>query len=508
MPNTQKKSFRNKKLFSTALLGVTLMSLLSGCIAKEQPKKVEKAQNVTLVYYKLFDDEDVMKPIIQQYRASHPNVEIIYKKFTDPVEYENLIINELAEGEGPDIFSMPNSWFLRNTRKVSPMPTTMMAPADFEQNFVTVAKDDLILRDPADSQDKIFGIPFSVDTLALYFNKSQYNDKIPSQGRPAATWEGLKEDVYKLTKKDNSFERFEVAGVAMGRSDNVARAIDILYMLMLQYNVDFYNANYSQAQFTKQKAVNTSGIGLNPSAEALKLYTSFALPTNKNYSWNAYLSDSKSAVKEMDTFARGKVSMVFGYSYLYDQIAAQIKDLKDKGVNTIDTKDIGISVVPQVNDPKTSTEKRVAFANYYAETVSRTSKNPDAAWDFLLFASSKENLQYYNEKTHRPTSRRDMIEDQMKDPIYGVFAEQIGFAESLQVYDAARYQLIFSQAIDSVLATVAPTEAMRTAEDQINTLLPKDGLVPPAPKEESAEAKLQDAKKEAATSKTTKTTQQ
>jgi ABC-type glycerol-3-phosphate transport system substrate-binding protein len=294
----------------------------------------------------------------------------------------------------------------------------------------------------------------------------------------------------------------------MGRSDNVARAIDILYMLMLQYNVDFYNANYSQAQFTKQKAVNTSGIGLNPSAEALKLYTSFALPTNKNYSWNAYLSDSKSAVKEMDTFARGKVSMVFGYSYLYDQIAAQVKDLKDKGVNTIDTKDIGVSVVPQVNDPKTSTEKRVAFANYYAETVSRTSKNPDAAWDFLLFASSKENLQYYNEKTHRPTSRRDMIEDQMKDPIYGVFAEQIGFAESLQVYDAARYQLIFSQAIDSVLATVAPTEAMRTAEDQINTLLPKDGLVPPAPKEESAEAKLQDAKKEAATSKTTKTTQQ
>jgi len=494
-----------KKVSSSILLGVTCMSLLSGCIAKEQPQKTTKAENITLVYYKLFDDEDVIRPIIQQYQASHPNVDIIYKKFTDPVEYENLIINELAEGEGPDIFSMPNSWFLRNTRKVSPLPVDKMLPSDFEKTFVDVAKTDLVLRDPADSTDKVFGIPLSVDTLALYFNKAQYNDKIPSQGRPAETWEGLKDDVYKLTKKDNSFERFEVAGIAMGRSDNVARAIEILYMLMLQYKVDFYNANYSQAQFTKQKAVSATGIGLNPAAEALKLYTSFALPTNKNYSWNAYLSDPKSAVKEMDTFARGKVSMIFGYSYLYDQITAEIKDLKDKGVNTIDTKDIGVAVVPQVNDPKTSTEKRVAYANYYGETVSRTSKNPAAAWDFLMFASSKENLQYYHDKTHRPTSRRDMIEDQMKDPIYGVFAEQIGFAESLQLYDATRYMTIFSQAIDSVLATVTPNEAMKIAEDQINAMLPQEGLIPPPPKEQSAEAKLQQSDKAKSSSTTTKT---
>lgn len=479
------------------LIGI-IAAPLSGCIKKEQAPAKVKSEKVSLVYYKLYDNEEIIKPLIQQYETAHPNVNITYRKFTDPKEYENLIINELAEGEGPDIFSVPNYWFLRNVKKLSPMPATIMATKSFEDTFVSVASSDLVLRDPADGQIKIYGIPLTVDTLALYYNKGSYDDKIPSRGKPAETWEGLKDDVFKLTKKDNSFERFEVAGIAMGRSDNVARAIDILYLLMLQYKTTFYNANASSAQFAAQQSSAATGTSINPATEALSLYTSFALPANKNYSWNAYLADAKSSVKEMETFARGKVSIIFGYSYLYDQILAEIKDLQQKGVNTIDTKNIRVAVAPQVIDPKTSTEKRVAYANYYAETVSRTSSNPDVAWDFLNFISSKTNLKYYNEKTHRPTSRRDMIDDQVKDPIYGVFAEQIGYAESLPLYDEIYYREVFSKAIDSVLATtVTAAEAMRSAESAINEVMPAEGLIPPAPKES---AKTDSAK---ATSSTT-----
>jgi len=481
------------KSFVWTLVVTVSFLALSGCIAKT-PQPKSKTSKVNLVYYKLFDDEDVINPLIQQYQAKHPNVSITYRKFTDPLEYENLIINEMAEGEGPDIFSMPNYWFLRNVKKLTPMPLNMMSPAQFERTFVSVAKNDLVLRDPADGQEKVFGIPLTVDTLALYYNKSAFEDKIPSRGYPASTWEGLKDDVYKLTKTDQSFERFEMAGIAMGRSDNIARAVDILYMLMLQYKIKFYNENYAQAQFSKQSSINATGYSLNPAVEALKLYTSFALPANKNYSWNQYLADPKSATKEMDTFARGKVAMIFGYSYLYEQILAQIKDLKAKGVKTIDEKDVRIVQVPQVNDPTMSNDKRVAYANYYAETVSRTARNPDVAWDFLNFISSKDNLQAYRDKTHKPTSRRDMIDEQSKDPIYGVFAQQIGVAESLPIYDGARYNSIFSKAIDDVLSTQSPQDAIRNAEASINQLLPDEGLIPPLPKESvSTTAKSQSA---------------
>ncbi len=467
------------KAVSVGLIFVLTVTLLSGCFEKEKAAKKTAAEPVELVYYKLFDEEDVMRPLIQEYESKHPNVSIRYRKFTDPVEYENLIINELAEGEGPDLFSVPNYWFLRNARKLTPLSPQVFSPKQFEDTFVSVAKNDLVLKDANDSQEKVFGIPLTVDTLALYYNKSAFEDKIPSRGKPAATWEELKEDVFKLTKKDNSFERFEVAGIAMGRSDNVARAIDILYLLMLQYKTNFYNDNISQAEFSKQQAISSTGVNQNPATEAFKLYTSFALPANKNYSWNSYLADTKSPTKELETFARGKVAMIFGYSYLYGQIAGEIKDLADKGVSTMNAKDVRIAAVPQIIDPKTSTEKRDAYANYYAETVSRTSKHSEQAWDFLLFLSSKDNLAYYHDKTHKPTSRRDMIDEQMKDPIYGVFAEQIGYAESFPVYDAPRYAEIFGSAINAILATSSPTEAVRSAENQINDLLPAKGLITP-----------------------------
>lgn len=472
---------RLHRLVAIGLLGTMFFSLLSGCVRKEQ-QQVQKVEKVELVYYSLFDEEDVLAPLIQQYSAKNPNVTVRYRKFNDPVEYMNLIVNELAEGQGPDIFSAPNYWFLRNVKKISPLPGTTLSPQQFEQTFVSVANDDLVLRDPSDGTRKVFGIPLSVDTLALYYNKAAYEDKIPAQGRPAATWEGIKEDVFKLSKTDNSFERFEVAGIAMGRADNIARAVDILYLLLLQYDTRFYNENISQTAFVNQQTTSSTGLLINPAAEALAQYTSFALPANKNYSWNNYLASADSPVKEMETFARGKVVMIFGYSYLYEQIKAQIDDLKGKGVQTINIQDVRIAGVPQVNDPATSTQKRVAYASYYAETVARTSEHPKEAWDFLMFLSSKENLEYYHGKTHKPTSRRDMIEDQKKDPVYGVFAEQTGFAESLPLYDYERYKQIFSQAISSVLATTSPADAMRAAASQIDALLPSGGLIPPAPK--------------------------
>ncbi len=479
-----------KRFIASALVATMGMGLLSGCVKKDQPV-VQKTQKVNLVYYSLFDNEDVMQPLIQQYSAQHPNVTITYRKFTDPVEYMNLIINELAEGQGPDIFSAPNYWFLRNVRKISPLPTATFSPQQFEQTFVSVANDDLVLRDPTDGLSKVYGIPLYVDTLALYYNKAAYDDKIPSQGKPAATWEGLKDDVFKLTKTDNSFERFQVAGIAMGRADNIARAVDILYLLLLQYKTRFYNDNISKTAFVNQQVTTATGLLINPASEALRLYTSFALPTNKNYSWNDYLSSPDSPVKEMETFAKGKVVMIFGYSYLYEQIKAEIKDLQSKGVQTIDPNDIRVSVVPQVNDPATSTEPRVAYANYYADTVARTSQHPDEAWDFLLFLSSKANLTYYNSKTHEPSSRRDMIEDQKKDPVYGVFAEQTGYAKSLPVYDYDRYVTIFSQAITNVLATTSPEDAMRNAASAIDSLLPATGLIPALPKSASTQQSSQ-----------------
>ncbi len=474
---------RFRKILVILLITTISLSTLTGCFKKSGTVGSNgKVLPVQLVYYKLFDNEDVIKPMIQQYQSSHPNVTIKYKKFDNYAEYYKTILNELAEGEGPDIFSVPNYWLMNNARKVTPMPQDKMTEQQFNDSFVSVAAHDLVFADPRDGAKKIFGLPMSVDTLALYYNNDLYQDRVPAKGRPSPTWEEFKDDVYRLTKADKSFERFEVAGTAMGRSDNIARAMDILYMLMIQYKVNLYNEGLSQADFANQQAIGPVLTSINPATEAMDLYTSFGLASQKNYSWNEYMVDSNSDVKEMEAFARGKVATIFGYSYLYEQIKDEIEQLKRKNVAVMNPGSIKISPVPQVFDPATSTEKRDAYANYFAETVSRNSANPEIAWDFLTFMTSKDNLAYYNQKTHAPTSRRDLIDAQMQDPIYGVFAEQVGYAESLVVYDWDTYKSIFAKAISSVIATTSsPRSAIQTAQQDMSKILPVEGILPTPP---------------------------
>ncbi|MBA4336821.1 hypothetical protein C0416_03545 [bacterium] len=472
---------RNLIIFGGAALAIAFIGLIAfsaGCFRTKEYKPTQTTETIEITYYKLFDDSEVMDPLIQEYRALHPTVRINYRQFTDTQEYYDTILNELAEGEGPDIFSVPNTWFAKNYKKVYPAPANMLPYQTFEETFVSVTMDDLVKQNPETGELLVYGIPMTVDTLALYYNKDQFDDALPAQGKPSSTWEGLKEDVFKLTKKDNSFERFEVSGIAMGFSSNVSRAVDILYLLMIQDGGSIYDKNYSKSIFAQQQGVDSDGSIIKPGPNALELYTSFADPKNKNYSWNSYLSDGNSDTKEITTFARGKVSMIIGYSYMYDQIVNEVKALQAKGLSTINPDVIRIAMIPQKKDPSQSTEKRVAYAHYFAETVARTSEHPDWSWDFLMFISSKESLQHYNEKTHKPTSRRDMIDTQKTDPIYGVFADQIGIAESFPIYDDKVYEEIFVKAIESVLATKSPADAMKIAQDEINAILPSEGLIP------------------------------
>ncbi|NIA02300.1 MAG: extracellular solute-binding protein [Nitrospirae bacterium] len=458
------------------VLSVASFFVLTGISCKKTSTEGQvDYTGVELTYYKVFDDSDVIEPLIVQFEDDHPGLNINYRKFSDFSEYERVILNEMAEGEGPDIFSMQNTWFASNYKKLTPLPKTMGTPTDFASTFVDVAYQDLVRTDQ-DGQVQVFGLPMTVDTLALYYNKDHFEDRIPERGKPSTTWEGIKDDVILLNKEDSSFDRFEVSGIALGRADNITRAVDILYMLFLQYGVEFYNDNISQVAFASRQG---SGAYSYPALDALDFFLSFADENIKHYSWNEYVVDDDSVGREIEAFARGDVSMIIGYSYTYDLIINEINLLETKGVNAIDISAIKTAPIPQLYDPEVSSEKRVTYANYFAETVSRNSQYPETAWDFLVFITNGKNLDYYFEKTHKPTSRRDMIEEQKKDPIYGVFASQIGFAESFPIIDYYTYKDIFEKLINVAGASRDHETLLLQAQSGINEFLPEEGILVP-----------------------------
>ena len=144
---------------------------------------------VELNYWRVFDEPDDFRDIIQNFQALYPNISIKVTKIRLE-DYEQDLLRAIAEGRGPDIISVHNTWMRSYQKILSPRPEKIVLPAVETQgrNTVTVMRETplLSLRDVRNNyadvvvsdvilDDKIYGFPLSLDTLVLYYNKTLLN---------------------------------------------------------------------------------------------------------------------------------------------------------------------------------------------------------------------------------------------------------------------------------------------------------------------------------------------
>jgi len=428
----------NIKIKKIKFLGIFLaiVFLAAGCNGGGNGKVGKKP--VVLTFWNTFEDSQNMLPLFEAYKKIRPNVRIKYVK-KNIGNYEENLLNALASGEGPDIFSIHNSWLPKYLDKISPAPKDIFSFKEFKDSFVDVAVSDFT------SDEKVYGVPLSVDSLALYYNK----DLLGTAGiaTPPKTWAELEKDVQKIKRSDNR-GYFTRSGVALGDNANINRAVDIVYLLMLQKGVVPFG-NYGSPSFAE--SVQKNGNYINPGQQALSFYTSFANPTSNNYNWNLRSDYS------IDAFANGRVAFLYSYSYMRPTILQKSPNLN-----------FDVAPVPQPNleDPT------VNFANYWGEVVSKQSKNKKYAWDFLKFITTQKALNIYYAQNKLPSSRKDLIELQINDPEIGVFSHANLTAKSFYRPDQEKMDEIFGQMIDNVtLKGFAVKDALLRAERQVGALV-------------------------------------
>ncbi len=466
------------KKFISFLLLLTLI-LPSGCKRRDTDPvdpgsgPDSKTEKTVIVVYNLFDNEDAFRGQIQAYESEHSNVDIVYKKFHDPAEYRLLLLNELAEGRGPDIFAIRNDWLPSFQKKLTPAPATIFVPETYYETFFGVATDDLVSPDE-DGFEQVWGVPLFIDTLAIYYNKQLFRDNLPSTNKPGGTWQEIAEQAFALTKTDNSVERFSLSGIALGHAVNISYFEDIFSLLLIQLNATLFDEGENRTVFGQSQGVSEGdGRPYFPVKEALKLYTSYANPTSQNSSWNLKITGFYPDMKEVGVFARGKTAMIFGFSTTYGDIQVAIESLSKSGEKTILLEDIGTAPAPQFSGTEEE-GRHDAFAKYYPFVVSRNSANGDAAWEFLQYLSSADSLQVYHEKTKKPSSRQDMIEEQSTEKIYGVFAMQAPYSKSLRTIDPYSFFLIFGSLIDDIVKSkISVDEAVLKADREMKCILEK-----------------------------------
>jgi len=385
-----------------------------------------------LVVWGLWQESADMDPVMDAFNEQY-GVEVEYKKVASVANYEQDLLEALAEGRGPDIFVIHHTWVDDKRLLLNPAPVEIVDERALRDEFVDVVAHDVL------RNGQVYALPTSVDTLAMYYNKDILN--AAGVARPPRTWTDYQQMVERLTKV-NRLGVIQQSGGALGTAANVNRAADIFQLLLMQSGLPIVDEGSERGV----DIANETG------ERSLVFYTDFANKAKQVYTWNLQQDFS------IDAFAEGETATMFNYSYHLPTIRA-----KNTRMN------FGVAAMPQIAG--SSEASQLNFAAYWPWTVSTSSASPATAWQLVRFMTSRNASQVINNSQQVPPARRDSIAEVQRDPDLGVFAEQALTADSWPRRDITATDTIFNAMIDNVvIGSTTVTDALRQAEDQLNKL--------------------------------------
>lgn len=394
----------------------------------------DKSEKVTLTYWGLWEDKNIMQGVILDFQKENPNITVNYVK-EDVKQYRERLEKRIELGTGPDIFRFHNTWVLELSNILLAIPSDVITTSDFKKLYPTVVHADLI------KNGAIYGIPLSIDTLALFVNKELFQAsglEVPS------TWDDFIKVARALTVKGED-GKIKTAGAAMGAFDNINHAPDIVSLLLVQNGADLKNLAKTAKSAT----------------DALNFYTSFAIGDGNV--WDSTLDPSILA------FSKGNLAMYFGYSWDIFIIKAANPTLEF-----------------EVHPPPHLPGRDITIASYWVEGVSSKSKHQKEALLFLKFLSKREAAQklYTTASKTRlfgePYARLDLL-DSLKDNVL-VYPFVLGARNASSSFFAAdtydnglntQANAYLGNAVRSILGNTSAESALETLSKGVSSVLEK-----------------------------------
>lgn len=427
-------SLWKRRILSLAILFIIAVALFFG--GRFVVGYIARSREVTISYWGLWENEAVIRGILNDFEAKNPKIKVQYAKQSHK-QYRERLQAAINRGDGPDVFRFHNTWVAMLKNELSPVPKDIMSPETFSSTFYPTATNDLV------AGGTIYGIPLMIDGLGLYYNE----DIFASAGvSPPTTWVELLNIVPKLTAKEES--TIVTSAIALGTVGNVEHFSDILALMFLQNGANLVAPTGTQAE------------------ETLIFYHNFADPTNPYYTWNETLDNSIYA------FAIGRVAMILAPSWRAFDIQVMNPSLHFR-----------VAPVPQLPG------NNVTWASYWVEGVSAKSKHQEAAWKLMSYLSERDVAsKLYTEasKTRlfgEPYARVDLGNQLTADPIVGAYIAQASSARSFplasRTFDNGindKMNKYLEDAVNSVSGGVAPSAALQTMNAGFRQVLSTYGL--------------------------------
>ncbi len=380
-------------------------------------------------------DEQQMSMVLQNLRATDKSFQDVTYLEADKATYQQILINAIAAGRGPDLFMLTQESIGAFADKVLNIPYSSVSQSTFTNSFVDEANIFL------NSQGS-WALPFMIDPLVMYWNR----DLLAGAGVAQAPvyWNELLTLAQKITSIDTS-QNVRRSAVALGAWGNVSHAKAILSALFMQAGDPIVSRN-EQGYLASVFGTAAPGVATNPAESALRFYTEFANPSKSSYTWNRSLHNSTEA------FVAGDLAVYFGF-------ASELPVLTKRNPNL----HFSVALLPQLqgNGP------RLTYGSITGLGVSRTAANPGGALVVAQKLVSQAGVQQVVAATGLPAVRRDVAVDTSANAAAQVFSQSALISRGWFDPNTESTDTIFKAMIESVTTgKTDPSQAVNDASQE------------------------------------------
>lgn len=298
------------------------------------------------------DTSPFIKPLIDGYNASHSN-QVKLTLVPAGSSFTQKLGAALASHSAPDIISLNLVYapYFASADQLLDITDRAKGLSDLGK----LNKSELNL---GTWDGKIYALPFTGDASALFYNKDLFKAAGLDPNKPPTNWAELKADAQKITALGNGNYGYYFPGSGSGWN--------------LFTFTPFIWANGGDVltgEGANQKATLTS-----PAVkEALHFYrdlwTAGVIPKS---------AETDDGTQILSLFEAGKIGMLANGAFAYSELKSKFPNL-NYGITPIPGKDGG----------------HASFAGGDTLAITAETKNADAAWDFVAWATSQEAQQKY-----------------------------------------------------------------------------------------------------------------
>ncbi len=383
----------------------------------------------------------VVNEVVRIINAEKTIMEVKYEQIS-PETFRSVFVNALAEGTGPDIVLLTDDLLYAEANKLGIIPYTVFTQRDYADTYINAA-------DHFMSGTGVLGVPFSVDPIVMYWNRSIFATE--GIANPPKTWTELQKIVPKLTRL-NDTKGIERSGVALGEVQNIRNSKEILASMLMQSGNNITEIE-PQTGFVISTLDRAGTDNKFPAEEVIKFYTYFANPAGTSYSWSRSMPDSRKA------FLSGDVAIYFGYVSDFNTLRTENPNL-----------DFDVAPIPQTSDA--ANVQHVTYGKITAFSVTRKATNPMAAYQIVANLTSASAQKLWVDLTKMPPVRKDLLGEIPSDKYLSTFYKAAIQSRTWFDPDPAYSSIIFRDMVESITTGKTPTsDAISNAKQRLDLLL-------------------------------------